>query len=47
MDRVSQIAVNRERDSRENSTGAIVRLDLYASDSRDVFHIEMIVRRAK
>lgn len=47
MDRVSQIAVNRERDSRENSTGAIMRLDLYASDSRGVFYIQIIARRAK
>lgn len=38
MDRVSQIAVNRERDSRENSTGVIMRLDLYASDFRGVFY---------
>jgi len=29
--------LNRERDSRENSTGAIMRLDLYASDSRCFF----------
>lgn len=37
MDGVSQIALNRERDSRENSTGAIMRFDLYASDSLGVF----------